>query len=526
MNKKAVIYLRVSTLDQDYERQRVELSKLAEALGYNVIATYEEKKSAVKKMDTREELTEMRALTKQDVDTIFVWDISRLSRNTLDFINLVNEFANKGINIYFKDRNIQTLDSNGRIDPIMQMFLYMSGVFAQMEIEGLKARAKSGTALKKQTGEIAYSSHPPLGYKLVNKKLVIDENDADTVKYIFNTYIEDKKGLNTLQLKLKAVGKGTFYVARLYRIVTNKVYYGGHEHTPAIITKEVFDAANSLLESNRSRTDKSRKKDGLLRGLLKCGECGGEYVYKMLSGKERYHCNDGRRDKLHKKGCRNASMYVEYADTIIWETIKNVAVKQYFIDKFNEGRESLKEKYDENIILIDGFNQEKETQNRKLQRAFDMYCDEGIDINEYNRKKNEINLVINSLDNQIETIKAENFSYTTMINNNFDFEKFSTENPLSNEEKKVVLKQLISKIVMQKIERYIQFRITLINQNWMDILYSQTMQEYTLLLSENIVNDNGIYYLENYLYDDKPNPRWTFDEFWKYRKAHFGLEKL
>jgi site-specific DNA recombinase len=381
MDKKAVIYLRVSTLDQDYERQRIELHKLAEALGYTIIATYEEKKSAVKKMETREELTKMRELTKQDVDTIFVWDITRLSRNTLDFINLVNEFAVKGINIYFKERNIQTLESNGKIDPIMQMFLYMSGVFAQMEAEGFKARTKSGTLQKKQTGEIAYTSTAPFGYKLVNKKLVIDETKADTVKYIFDTYIADKKGLNALQMKLKAAGKGIFYVTGLYRIITNKVYYGGHEYTPAIISKEIFDAANSLLKSNKTITDKSRKKEGILRGLLKCGECGGEYIYKIgNNGKERYMCNDNRRDKLHRKGCKNVSMYSEDVDTIIWETIKQAVVQKHFIDKFNADKEELKIKYNDNISLIEGINKEIEVQNRKLKRAFDIYCDEAISL--------------------------------------------------------------------------------------------------------------------------------------------------
>jgi len=95
--KKAAIYLRVSSNDQDYERQGVELRQLAKALGYEIIDVYEEKASAVHDMDTRVELTKMRKLKREDVERIFIWDISRLSRKATNFIALVTEFAEKGI---------------------------------------------------------------------------------------------------------------------------------------------------------------------------------------------------------------------------------------------------------------------------------------------------------------------------------------------------------------------------------------------------------------------------------------------
>ena len=99
--KRAAIYLRVSTSDQNYDRQKIELEQLATALGYKVVCTFEEKKSAVLKMDTREQLTNMRKLTKKDVERIFIWDITRLSRRAIDFISLINEFADKGICLHY-----------------------------------------------------------------------------------------------------------------------------------------------------------------------------------------------------------------------------------------------------------------------------------------------------------------------------------------------------------------------------------------------------------------------------------------
>lgn len=168
--KRAAIYLRVSTSDQNYDRQEIELTQLANALGYEVKYTYEEKKSAVLKMDTRDQLTNMRKLTNKEVDRIFIWDITRLSRRAIDFINLVNEFAEKGICLHFKDKNIITLDEDGSLNTLTGMYLYLLGVFAQMDAENLKAKMKSGKEAALLKGN-SYTNIAPFGYELKNKHL-------------------------------------------------------------------------------------------------------------------------------------------------------------------------------------------------------------------------------------------------------------------------------------------------------------------------------------------------------------------
>lgn len=121
----AAIYLRVSTTDQDYERQERELKQMAEGMGYTVKYVFEERASAVLKADTREELNKMRKLTKADLDKIFIWDITRLSRKSIDFINIVNEFTEKKICLHFKDKNIVTLDDDGTENVLTSLYLYI-----------------------------------------------------------------------------------------------------------------------------------------------------------------------------------------------------------------------------------------------------------------------------------------------------------------------------------------------------------------------------------------------------------------
>ena len=169
--KKAIIYLRVSTSDQDYERQRFELNAMAKRWEYDVVDIYEEKKSAVEDMNTREELTKIRQLNKEDVDVILIWDITRLSRKAIDFIALINEFSEKGICIHFKDKNIITLEEDGKLNLMTQMYLYILGVFAQMDAENLKHKMESGLENALRNGH-SYTQSAPFGYDLKDKSIV------------------------------------------------------------------------------------------------------------------------------------------------------------------------------------------------------------------------------------------------------------------------------------------------------------------------------------------------------------------
>ena len=191
MERKAAIYLRVSTTDQNYERQRDELEATVKYEGYRLVKVYEEKKSAVLDMDTREELTKMRQLSKADVDAIFFWDVTRLSRKSIDFITLVEEFSNKGICLHFKNERLTTLQDNGEMHPMAKLQLYILGVFAQMDAENLKAKFKSGKERSLAIGN-AYTANAPYGYKLENKKLYINEKEATIVRTFFDWYLEGK----------------------------------------------------------------------------------------------------------------------------------------------------------------------------------------------------------------------------------------------------------------------------------------------------------------------------------------------
>lgn len=239
MSKKAAIYLRVSTIDQNYERQEMELKALVEFEGYELVYIFEEKKSAVLDMDTREELTKMRQLTKADVDKIYVWDITRLSRNSKDFVSLIEEFIEKGICLYFKNERLITLDDEGNVHPMTKLQLYILGVFAQMDVDNFKAKSKSGKERSLAIGN-SYTYNAPYGYEIVDKRLYIKEDEAKTVRMFYEYYTQGKsltevEHILNANIEQNPTRKGHLWSkAMMFKMLMNPVYKGEPEYTNLI----------------------------------------------------------------------------------------------------------------------------------------------------------------------------------------------------------------------------------------------------------------------------------------------------
>lgn len=490
----AAIYLRVSTADQDYERQRIELEALAKSRGDNVKYVFEEKKSAVLSMDTREELTKMRQLTKDDVDIIYLWDITRLSRRSIDFINLVYEFANKGICLYFKDKNIITLDEDGNINAMASIYLYMLGIFAQMDAENLKAKMKSGKEKSLLDGN-SYTSNAPFGYYLDNKKLCIKEDEAELVRMMYDLYI-DGKTLNEIALQInskniatKTGGKWTNQIIR--NMIINPVYKGKPEYrnykkvngklqvdkvrtfdAPAIIDAGKWDLAQEQRIKNTTYADKSRNRKALLRGVLVCGICGKPYNVAEAGNKATfYKCSDKRSSVNTRIGCKNSGITAGHIDYIIWELVKNVYKQNRFTEQFEAAKQANKDKMDSNLDQISNYLDEITKINKNIAKVRKGYMN-GIydditaakEIKEYNNQIEKINRLISDLE-------AENVLLERKSSMSKDQFKIDDAEP-TNEEKVLVIKEYIKEARLFTVSN---------NKKVVEVKYNLELTEYVLI---------------------------------------------
>lgn len=209
------------------------------------------------------------------VDVIVVYKIDRLSRSLADFAKLVEVFDRNGVTFVSVTQQFNTTTSMGRLT----LNILLS--FAQFEREVTAERIRDKVAASRKKG-IWMGGVPPYGYRVENRKLIIDEERAAHIRWAFARFLEigsctelareaAKRGLRTL--KGNRIDK-----KYLYRVLSNRAYIGEAVHKgasypgehEAIIDRVTWDRVHGILEeSPRTRAARTRTETpALLKGLL------------------------------------------------------------------------------------------------------------------------------------------------------------------------------------------------------------------------------------------------------------------
>ncbi|MBR4176009.1 MAG: recombinase family protein [Bacteroidales bacterium] len=142
---KTIIYARVSTNGQDYERQIADLREYASKMGYDVVKEFSEKVSGAKKVAEREQLSElMDYVQTHKVDKVLIYECSRLSRRIVDFLTFVEQLSELKVSLYIHQNGLETLQPDGTVNPIAQMVLGIMAQFNSMERSLIRSRMASG----------------------------------------------------------------------------------------------------------------------------------------------------------------------------------------------------------------------------------------------------------------------------------------------------------------------------------------------------------------------------------------------
>lgn len=200
------------------------------------------------------------------VDVIIVYKVDRLTRSLADFSKLVEIFDQHDVSFVSVTQAFNTTNSMGRLT------LNVLLSFAQFEREVTGERIRDKIALSRKRG-LWTGGLPPLGYDVVDKRLVINEHEAKQVRHIFERYLE-LKNVRLLQDELtrdghvskrrmtktgRETGGRPFERGALYTILKNKTYLGltthkgesfDGEHEP-ILDNESFESVQRTLTSNR-----------------------------------------------------------------------------------------------------------------------------------------------------------------------------------------------------------------------------------------------------------------------------------
>jgi DNA invertase Pin-like site-specific DNA recombinase len=219
------------------------------------------------------------------IDVIVVYKIDRLTRALTDFARIVDVLDKANTSFVSITQSFSTTTSMGRLT------LNVLLSFAQFEREVGAERVRDKIAASKKKG-MWMGGVCPLGYDPKDRKLVINEPEADTVRHIFNRYLEvgsvlileeelNRQGTRS-KLRVSSAGVtsggGRFARGALYTLLKNQIYVGKICHRgaaysgqhDAIIDDATFEKAQALFAMNRTRSGLLPKNDqvALLTGLV------------------------------------------------------------------------------------------------------------------------------------------------------------------------------------------------------------------------------------------------------------------
>lgn len=143
--EKVAILARVSTQGQDYERQVVELTDYCQRMNWEVVKVFANKVSGATRNADREEIYGLVEYVKEHrLNRVVCLEISRLGHNTLEALKVINYLNENGVSLHIKNYNHNTLNPDGKVNPVASLICTILLEIASMERLTIKERMESG----------------------------------------------------------------------------------------------------------------------------------------------------------------------------------------------------------------------------------------------------------------------------------------------------------------------------------------------------------------------------------------------
>lgn len=451
-------------------------------------------------------------------DLIVTREVCRFARNTVDTLVSTRMLKDYGVEVYFVEDNIWTMDGDG------ELRLTLMATLAQEESRKISERVRAGQKISRDNG-VLYGNGNILGYDRVNGTYVINEEQAETVRIIYDLYIKglgEKKISNELckMKRLDACGNVKWSVSKINRILRNSTYkgqmaygksysnnyleqkrIGNHDETSylykkgdfeAIISEDDWDRVQGIRKSKAIQVNVDGKnkikgkriaEDVWLR-KLRC-RCGSSYRKNKWrtnkkSGEEvyGYQCynqvNNGSKDFRKKNGLDTEGycdirmigdwkldLMAKLVLESIWTNNKETVIEAYKMISDCYIQDDLPKKKDATVI-----NYKMKKLEKKIDGLIDMRAEGEITKEEYNRKRNQLETELQSLRNEMnsfndikvdrENVEKKLDAIRQALNEYIDF----SGNRISDD----VIDQYV-KMVKPKNDKLFQWYLDLVNSD-------------------------------------------------------------
>ncbi|OIS55204.1 recombinase RecB [Staphylococcus equorum] len=464
MKRKISLYSRVSSTEQSvkgysiHEQEQVLIKEVVKNYpGYDY-ETYIDSGISGKNIEGRPAMKRLLQDVKDNkVEMVLSWKLNRISRSMRDVFNIIHELKEHGVGYKSISENIDTSNASGEV--LVTMFGLIGSIERQSLISNVKmsmnAKARQGEAI---TGRL-------LGYKLSlnpltqKNDLVIEENEANIIREIFDLYLNHNKGLKAItsilnQKGYRTINQKPFSVFGVKYILNNPVYKGfvrfnNHQNWSAkrrsgksdendvilvkgkheaIISEEVFDQVHEKLVSKSFKPGRPIGGDFYLKSLIKCPECGNNMVcrrtyYNTKKSNERtikryYICSLFNRSG--SSACHSNSINAEVVERVINVHLNRILSQPNVIKQIATNViEQLKRKHngeDDIMYDIDSLEKQKSKIKTQQERLLELFLDDQMDSEMLKAKQSQMNEQIEMLDKQIKEVQQATESQADVPN--------------------------------------------------------------------------------------------------------------
>ena len=356
--RRVAAYARVSTdSDEQYSSYEAQVGYYTNFIkskpNWEFIKVYADEGISGTSTKRRDSFNEMiDSALNGNIDLIITKSISRFARNTLDTISITRKLKAKGIEVYFEKENLWSLDDK------TEFLLTIMASIAQEESRSISQNITIGKRWSMKEGKVSFAYKNFLGYKKVDGKIVIDEEQAEIVRLIYRMFLKEGKTCSGIAEFLKGEGiptpsgKSTNWTKNnIYSILTNEKYKGDAllqkkyttdylEHKlvknkgeltqyyvenshPAIIEKEIWEMVQTEM-LRRSLLGAVYSGGSVFVSKLICGDCGKPY------GKKIWHSTDKYAKAIYRCNAKYSKKQSQcQTPNIIEEEVKEKFVKAY-----------------------------------------------------------------------------------------------------------------------------------------------------------------------------------------------------
>lgn len=529
--KIAAALLRVSSNQQDLESQKNAIKEAAEKMGYTIPDKFYfgekisgDRPQFIKELDNEggetgslirvedsESLSKLKEAcqnpkTREQIEMIFIWEMSRLSRRKaslfthLEFFNILKK------PIHFIHHKLTTLNlSTLEVDKMTDSHISFLSVHIEQELSDITKRMQRGKKYVFENDPHRYvGGRMVYGYKVVqrgNKSYIeINDDEAEIVKLIFDKYVNGRWSFTMIANFLNGkkipspLGK-LWEDSNVGRLLHRRNYIGERKYgkwqgtVPAIISKELFDKVEEIIEDKRGIYGiRKREFNYPLKPIIKCGVC---------------------KRKLQGITCASRKLYYDEhininnfrADAIVWDVLQKTENFEWYIINQKSNKKSIekeiegkRELFSSNRNNITDLEKERQRLLKVVRKG--IYTIEEIEkdvheidvqIRNYTRENGNLRKEIKYLKETLDQSQYEDIDLKRMIE--------ETGNDISRVE--YLFKKFIREVLVYNYEKnWVVINISFTGPRHLFCLFNRQSKKNIYYTLVNDTKDKYIYYPE------------------------------